>query len=646
MRRLFARRGSSDEPEDRSRAAHLQVRAGPRIEGLDAVLGDPRLEGLVSAEVLLPVRPVVAPTIALLRALSRAAPCPERLELVLPATRPDAPYAPEQLGELATVLAERSLRSRFGFVLDADADAFAHLAGRPTSLGPIVVASRALIAGGHDVRWWVPTWSALVHRLEGLFDVALALGADPILVPSWALPFAAGAGAELSAERVRFAQDFLEHRLAPATRRAADPERLAYYRWLAGALDGVGPRRPPGARPVATLDLAGVAKLTLENTPALADAQALPAPDPAPTRAGRLRARLDDVGQAVLHGDRALLAWVRRGTVGRLEAPRRLGPASLLRKLAVIGASGEESWLDAAALGGALWRAHERFGALEATVLSPRPAHTERLARGLDLPVRVAVRPYERGDIERAVGASDGLVYVGGALDEPSAQLSRHLHAAATAQAGRRPVLLEGLGARANAAAPAWAARRLSEMAARITARAPDDAAQAFLRGLDVEVALDPALEYAARRGLAPTRLTDEDRGWVEGLLEGTGLERLVGVQVSPSPDAPGALEASLAEVLKGAGAASKACLLFFPLRATQAGGCDLRSAYELQRQLPEEVDLRVWQADPGLDGVLALLTRLDLVIATCPRVRALAEASGVAAVDAAAPSAVAAALG
>jgi len=58
-----------------------------------------------------------------------------------------------------------------------------------------------------------------------------------------------------------------------------------------------------------------------------------------------------------------------------------------------------------------------------------------------------------------------------------------------------------------------------------------------------------------------------------------------------------------------------KPCFVFYPMNAIQFGLSDLRSAYRLARCLGDDVDLRVWEGDASLDGVVALLRRLDVVV-------------------------------
>jgi polysaccharide pyruvyl transferase WcaK-like protein len=54
---------------------------------------------------------------------------------------------------------------------------------------------------------------------------------------------------------------------------------------------------------------------------------------------------------------------------------------------------------------------------------------------------------------------------------------------------------------------------------------------------------------------------------------------------------------------------------IFFPMNAIQFGSSDLRSAYRLKRLLRGDVDFRIWEGDASIDGVVALIRRLDIVI-------------------------------
>jgi polysaccharide pyruvyl transferase WcaK-like protein len=50
-------------------------------------------------------------------------------------------------------------------------------------------------------------------------------------------------------------------------------------------------------------------------------------------------------------------------------------------------------------------------------------------------------------------------------------------------------------------------------------------------------------------------------------------------------------------------------------MNALQHGRSDMPAAFQLHRAVGNRIDLRVWEGNPGLDGVLYLLRKLDLVI-------------------------------
>jgi polysaccharide pyruvyl transferase WcaK-like protein len=158
------------------------------------------------------------------------------------------------------------------------------------------------------------------------------------------------------------------------------------------------------------------------------------------------------------------------------------------------------------------------------------------------------------------------------------------------------------------------------------------------MEGLAPEIGRDPAFDYLATRGTPLTRLRAQDQQWIEHLLPGAAADGqrrpLIGINLRPirhlftvggpagkRAEYTRAIEAqcerNLAEAMHRFHRASPEppCFVFFPMNAIQFGMSDLRSAYRLQRELHPDVDFRVWQADAGLDGVVALLRRLDIVI-------------------------------
>lgn len=624
---------------DPNAATHLQLKV-PVGEALDAprryedLLGDPRLQTVETAEVVLPgpgLTPVVQDT---LRALLRSIPRARAVELVAPGA--PAPYPVEAALDLTRQAAERGATLGFGFVLDAEADAFDALAGAG-SLAAVLAASRSLKAGGAAVRWWVPVRPELVYRLEGIFSLAADEGVDAVLVPVWCLPNGPGAGAELSPDHLLFVRDFLAYRLLEEDRYQTSAERLAYYEWLKDAIDGAGPRRPAGARPVATLgprSEGGAPEVALENRPTLGDMSGLAPKEGRQGALDKLKAQALDVGGVVLDGDRALLKWARAMAPkpGRAQA---IPQGAQLPVVLVIGAYGGDHIGDAAILGGVLLRVHRKHGTKKAILMSQRPEHTRRLARMLVLPVEITVEMYEHGPIKAAVPQVDAVVYAGGPMMDLPKQLVRHLYAASLAQTMKKPLLLEGIGAGPFKRKPSeWIGRQLSLMAGSIVLRTQADAENAVMRGLDPQVGRDPAFDYLESRK-DPNRYSADDAAWIERLLADTGGKRLVAINLRPiremftegveaakraeyTRQVEDRFEAQLAEGMARYAAESdvQVCFIYVCMNSIQFGSSDLRSAYRVQRHLPAGVEYRVWEGDPTIDGVLALLRKMDLVIA------------------------------
>ena len=154
------------------------------------------------------------------------------------------------------------------------------------------------------------------------------------------------------------------------------------------------------------------------------------------------------------------------------------------------------------------------------------------------------------------------------------------------------------------------------------------------MRGIRHDLGRDPAFDYLATRGAELTRLRTQDRQWIERLLENTDGRLRVGINLRPirhlftvgvsaaqraeyTRTVEGRFEENFAEGLRRfhREASRPPSFVFFPMNAIQFGMSDLRSAYRVHRHLQADVDYRVWQADASLDGVVALLRRLDIVI-------------------------------
>lgn len=516
------------------------------------------------------------------------------------------------------------------FVLDEAADAFDAYGKRPTSLAPIYVASKAMRLRGVRVRWIVPVIAPLVFRLEGLFSLAKEERIDPRLAPAWALPGWAFDGA-LDADELLFVRDFLKYGLLEDTVDAYEPSRTAYHRFLLGALDA-GPQRPAGAEPIAMI-VDG--ELRIENTPTLEDEGALEVDDDA-SRPRELFAQAGEVTGVLFDGQRAVSRWAsvrlkRKGIAVPLADGTRMPSVTL------IGAYGGEHIGDAAILGGVLLRMHERYGTTRGVLMSQRPEHTRRLVGLLDVPVELRVEPYEHERIEAAVRETDGVVYAGGPLMDLPKQLVRHLYTVSLAEKASKPIVLEGIGAGPFSRKPSeWVGRRIALSANRISIRTGADRECPILDGLSPELGHDPAFDYLATR--KPKRLTrypDVDRAWVEKLLEEREDKKIVALNLRPirpmftegvsaaqrvsyTRFVENRFEERLAEAMTifSKSRKKKVRFVFYPMNAIQFGSSDLKSAHRVARHVRSDVDLRVWEGDATLDGVVALLSRVDAVIA------------------------------
>lgn len=531
----------------------------------------------------------------------------------------------------------RGVRFSTDFVLDAGADACAALARRATSLRTVLDATRALRLHGAAVRWRVPVIHGLAYRLEAIFSLAEDEGAEPMLVS----PALAGAPFldrpdPIDEDERRFVQDFVAYRLLADENGAALDAQAQAYRALADILPG----RTPGAGApdvrTTVLQLGENGWSPRERLPAAAQvsgstgeagasaALSVPA-QPKPSAS--------EVAAVLAEGLRAVGAWARSG-VWRRPHRTPAAPATLPRVL-VVGAYGGDHIGDAAILGGVLLRMSRRHGTREAILVSQRPDHTRRLVAMLDSPVAVTVEPYEQSTAAQLVDRVDGVVFGGGPLMDLPKQLVKHLYTVSLARGGGKPFIVEGIGAGPFVRRLSfWTARRLVLMADGIVVRTADDRQAPLLRGLTAGVNRDPAFDYLETRGRELTRLPEVDRHWLERLLQDTGGRVTVGLNLRPirADFTVGAsagsrvaytrfiearFEERLAEAMRKLHAAitPAPCFIFFPMNAIQFGSSDLRSAYRVQRLLRGDVDFRIWEHDPGIDGVVALLRRLDIAI-------------------------------
>ena len=178
-------------------------------------------------------------------------------------------------------------------------------------------------------------------------------------------------------------------------------------------------------------------------------------------------------------------------------------------------------------------------------------------------------------------------------------------------------------------------ARKLVQQADRISIRVREDASRDVIAGCKIEIGRDPAFDYLDTRGKVLTRLPHHEPAEIKTLLSGTTNRPVVGINLRPightyTPSARGRDQAAYTrqvedqcerELAQGLmdyahQTGTNPCFVFFPMNSIQFGMSDLRSAWRIIQHLEPGTDFRIWQADASLDGVVALLRRMDIVIA------------------------------
>lgn len=556
-----------------------------------------------------------------------------------------ASFSAEAAEALCARLAHFDVACGVDFRLDADADALATLAGKPSSLTKILDCTRDAVAKGVAVRWLVPTLPSLVYRLEAIFSLARDAGVDPLLVPA---SCAAAAGSDLDPDARQFLWDFVSYRLLDEERALIPQRRLAFLETLRDAL--LAPSEAPPTRVVAArlertrpLDAeaegSGDWLLGTHACPAeshAAESGLLSADLPVAKPRGRRFARMLEVAGVLFEGLRALLQWGLAAAARFPGVKESLGDDVKLPSVMVIGAYGGEHIGDAAILGGVLLRMHERFATSRAILISQRPNHTRHLVPMLDLPVQIEVEGHAHSKIASRMTEIDAVVFAGGPLMDIPKQLTRHLYAVALACRRGKPFIIEGVGAGPFLLRVSeWVARRLVRLASSVSVRTSTDAEAAIMRGVAVRIGRDPAFDYLATRPAQLTRIPDSDRRFAERLLADTDGRLLIGINLRPirhiytvsNAGSDGAdhtravvsgFEAAFARGLRRfhRSCARPPCFVFYTMNGVQFGSSDLRSAYRLEHLLGADVDFRVWEADPSLDAVVSVLRRMDAVVA------------------------------
>ena len=534
------------------------------------------------------------------------------------------------LFELAEFTKSQAIDCSVDLVVPEDLDVAAWYSRRDGQVGQLLDSTNALRRAQVAVRWVLPMSASLIYRLETIVGLALAEGVKPVLVPQsvWYPEREA-----IEANDHLFVWDFLHYSILGERAEHFQQNELVAYRklrdqslqaaagdiaalaganWRSWTHDGLTNMTRAGAGIGAAVLAGGGSKEGPEGL------------------ASKLRTAIADLVEV---GGIGLSAHMRSRIVG---TDRRPAKDEQMPFVVLIGAYGGEHIGDAAILGGVLERIHARHGTKKAILMTQRLTHTKHLMPMLDVPVELEVWDYSYANISRAMSMVDGVVYAGGPLTDIPKHLVRHLETATRAKRLGKPFVMEGIGPHWF---PRWGsrvtARRLVETADFITIRVSDDAKYDVVKDIDFEIGHDPAFDYLKTREPALTRFPDFERPQLEALLEGVDGRPLVGINIRPIghlyAEPPAGLskkeftaqvvdrfERELAQAINDyvEDSGTDPCFIFFPMNAIQFGMSDLKSAWRIMRHLKPGVDVRMWQADASLDGVVDLLRKMDVVIA------------------------------
>ncbi len=514
----------------------------------------------------------------------------------------EAEENPAALQSIIDLQKRFSHRAYVDFVISPAITAYPHTELEIERAAFLSAASSVFLKHNIPMRWLISLNSVLIYKLETLFLQAQELGAEAII--------ASVESQGLGHNDQLFAADFVRHRILEDEGGLLSPSQRRGYEELLGALD---------SGDLQDTDSVFI-KLLSANSKAVRGGTA-----------GRPFGFVEEAAGVLSHGARAHL--LRARLTGR---PRDKSAASQrFEKVLLIGAYGGEHIGDAAILGGVAFRLHARHGVVKAILMSQRPDHTRHLIPMIETPVEINVREYRHEVIDACIDNVDAVIFAGGPFIDLPRQLVLHLYAASRAKLRGKPFLMEGVGPGPFQRLPSkLTARQIISLADFVSVRTQESVGVDVVRGVDVEVGRDPAFDYLATRPRDLTKMPANEPPAIERLLDGASERPVIGVNIRPIyhqytvgvRDADKAsytkivedrFERRLAEALTqfSRNNSTKPVIVFFPMNAVQFGLSDLKSAFRIGRHLGKDVDYRVWEADASLDGVLALIRRLDVAI-------------------------------
>ena len=493
-------------------------------------------------------------------------------------------------------------RAYVDFVISPAVTAYPHTELEIGRAAFLSAASSVFQKHGILVRWLIPLCPAVTYKLETLFLQAQELGVEAII--------ASVESQDLGHNDQLFAADFVRHRILEDEGGLLSPAQRQGYEELLGALDSGDLQEIDGV----------FIKLLSANSNAV--------------RRGPARRPFSFVEEAAgVLSDGARAHLLRARLTGK---PRYKSAASQrFKKVLLIGAYGGEHIGDAAILGGVAFRLHARHGVTKAILMSQRPDHTRHLIPMIETPVDIDVREYRRETINACIDDVDAVIFAGGPFIDLPKQLVLHLYAASRAKLRGKPFLMEGVGPGPFQRLPSkLTARQIISLADFVSVRTQESVDVDIVRGVDVEVGRDPAFDYLATRPRDLKKMLANEPPEIERLLNGASERPVIGVNIRPiyhqyTVGVKGADKASYTKMIEdrferrfaealtqfSRNNSTKPVIVFFPMNAVQFGLSDLKSAFRIGRHLGKDIDYRVWEADASLDGVLALIRRLDIAI-------------------------------
>lgn len=304
---------------------------------------------------------------------------------------------------------------------------------------------------------------------------------------------------------------------------------------------------------------------------------------------------------------------------------------SSINKVCVFGMYGGEHVGDAAILGGCILRTLRRYPHVsKITIYSFRKDRTQCWVENLiNLPsnVKIEVCGCDNEFIKK-IKLSDLLLWAGGPVMELPVVLSRNYLFIRTASSAGIPFEMEGVGyGPINTSFGRYIIKRILNCSSYITVRSLADKnklkAVSTLNNNDIP--RDPAFSYLEL--VSNDCVLDKRESQSLDLLLSNTQKKIVAINLRPLWSRYGKNESFnydsfLKEIVDFVNTLKDTTVVFFPMNADQYGFSDLDVAYEIKNKLNADVDFRIWEIEPTINGVVSLLRKVDAAL--CMRFHAV----------------------